>query len=41
MGFSVFVEMINLRLRKVSKPVQLHDRYAETAAVSPPGGRKT
>ena len=32
MGFSVFVEMINLRLRKVSKPVQLHDRYvAETA----------
>jgi predicted tellurium resistance membrane protein TerC len=29
MGFSVFVEMINLRLRKVSKqPVQLHDRYS-------------
>ena len=27
MGFSVFVEMINLRLRKVSQPVQLHDRY--------------
>jgi predicted tellurium resistance membrane protein TerC len=26
MGFSVFVEMINLRLRKAS-PVQLHDRY--------------
>src|SRR5919112_356619 len=26
MGFSVFVEMINLRLRKAA-PVQLHDRY--------------
>jgi predicted tellurium resistance membrane protein TerC len=32
MGFSVFVEMINLRLRKASKPVQLHDRYAEAPA---------
>src|SRR5688500_9579572 len=29
MGFSVFVEMINLRLRKVVKPVQLKERYAE------------
>ena len=28
MGFSVFVEMINLRLKKVSKPVVLHDRYS-------------
>jgi predicted tellurium resistance membrane protein TerC len=28
MGFSVFVEMINLRLRKVVKPVQLKERYA-------------
>jgi predicted tellurium resistance membrane protein TerC len=27
MGFSVFVEMINLRLRKVIHPVHLHDRY--------------
>ena len=27
MGFSVFVEMINLRLRRVTAPVQLHDRY--------------
>jgi len=27
MGFSVFVEMINLRLRKVTRPVQLHERY--------------
>ena len=29
MGFSVFVEMINLRLRKASKPVELHERYVE------------
>ena len=28
MGFSVFVEMINLRLRKATAPVQLHDRYS-------------
>ena len=28
MGFSVFVEMINLRLRKAA-PVQLHERYTE------------
>ena len=27
MGFSVFVEMINLRLRKVTVPVQLHERF--------------
>jgi predicted tellurium resistance membrane protein TerC len=27
MGFSVFVEMINLRLRKGPAPVQLHERY--------------
>jgi predicted tellurium resistance membrane protein TerC len=32
MGFSVFVEMINLRLRKVVKPVQLKERYAEKDA---------
>jgi predicted tellurium resistance membrane protein TerC len=31
MGFSVFVEMINLRLRKKSKPVELHERYSEEA----------
>jgi predicted tellurium resistance membrane protein TerC len=30
MGFSVFVEAINLRLRKVTQPVvHLHERYAE------------
>lgn len=28
MGFSVFVEMLNLRLRKTTDPVSLHDRYA-------------
>jgi predicted tellurium resistance membrane protein TerC len=27
MGFSVFVEMINMRIRKVGAPVQLHDRF--------------
>src|SRR5919112_3702679 len=37
MGFSVFVEMINLRLRRVTRPVQLHDRYA---AESRPGGAR-
>jgi predicted tellurium resistance membrane protein TerC len=28
MGFSVFVEILNMRLRKKSSPVQLHERYA-------------
>lgn len=28
MGFSVFVEFLNLRLRKRSDPVDLHERYA-------------
>ena len=27
MGFSVFVEMINLRVRRVAAPVQLHEPY--------------
>jgi predicted tellurium resistance membrane protein TerC len=36
MGFSVFVEMINLRLRKKTVPVDLHERYAPDAAASPP-----
>jgi predicted tellurium resistance membrane protein TerC len=31
MGFSVFVEMLNLRLRTVSDPVQLHSAYATVA----------
>ena len=29
MGFSVFVEMINLRVRKKSQPVELRRRYAD------------
>ena len=36
MGFSVFVEMINLRLRKAAKPVHLHDRYAPGDPAAPP-----
>ena len=31
MGFSVFVELLNLRLRKKSDPVDLHERYAPDA----------
>jgi hypothetical protein len=27
MGFSVFVEMINIRVRKKTEPVHLHARY--------------
>ena len=30
MGFSVFVEMINLRVRGAAKPVKLHQPYVET-----------
>ncbi|HEV7238719.1 MAG TPA: TerC family protein [Thermoanaerobaculia bacterium] len=29
MGFSVFVEMLNIRLKGASKPVKLHDDYHE------------
>jgi predicted tellurium resistance membrane protein TerC len=29
MGFSVFVEVINIRFRKVAAPVKLHDAYHE------------
>jgi predicted tellurium resistance membrane protein TerC len=29
MGFSIFVEMINLRIRKKSEPVHLHQSYTE------------
>jgi predicted tellurium resistance membrane protein TerC len=29
MGFSIFVEMINLRVRKKSEPVHLHQTYTE------------
>jgi predicted tellurium resistance membrane protein TerC len=39
MGFSVFVEMINLRLRKVTQPVHLHERYTpETPDAAAPHG---
>lgn len=31
MGFSVFVEMLNLRLRQKSTPVKLHEPYVATA----------
>ena len=30
MGFSVFVEMLNLRMRAQRKPVELRQRYAES-----------
>ena len=30
MGFSVFVEMVNLRVRKVTQPVRLHQAYVDT-----------
>jgi len=36
MAFSVFVELLNLRLRKVSDPVKLRERYAEEEAASEP-----
>jgi predicted tellurium resistance membrane protein TerC len=37
MGFSVFVEMINLRLRKVTAPVHLHERYTpDGESTTPP-----
>ena len=29
MGFSMFVEMINLRVRAKSAPVRLHTKYPE------------
>jgi predicted tellurium resistance membrane protein TerC len=35
MGFSVFVEAINLRVRRKSQPVQLHEAY-----VAEPAGRQ-
>lgn len=37
MGFSVFVEMLNIRWRKKRDPVHLHERYApDTAKATPP-----
>ncbi|HEX2643964.1 MAG TPA: hypothetical protein VHU81_13305, partial [Thermoanaerobaculia bacterium] len=41
MGFSVFVEMLNLRLRKGSaKPVALHQAYVKDAPKPAPGPRR-
>jgi predicted tellurium resistance membrane protein TerC len=34
MAFSVFVELLNLRLRKKGKPVNLHDAFHETDEAS-------
>ena len=34
MGFSVFVELLNLRLRRKSSPVQLHERYAPDSQIT-------
>jgi predicted tellurium resistance membrane protein TerC len=34
MGFSVFVEMLNLRLRKKSEPISLHERYIADVALA-------
>ena len=36
MGFSVFVEMINLRVRKNTQPVALHRRYTDSQKEPPP-----
>jgi predicted tellurium resistance membrane protein TerC len=43
MGFSVFVEFINIRLRRKSNPVQLHEAYvaAKPAASPRPKERQT
>ncbi|HET7746932.1 MAG TPA: TerC family protein [Vicinamibacteria bacterium] len=38
MAFSVFVEMLNIRLRKVSQPVDLHDPYKAAPPAAGPGG---
>ncbi len=40
MGFSVFVEMLNLRMRKVSDPVHLHSAYEPVRATRHPFTKK-
>jgi predicted tellurium resistance membrane protein TerC len=40
MGFSVFVEMINLRVRAISAPVQLHNAYATVETSNAPAAAK-
>ena len=40
MAFSVFVEMLNIRLRRKSKPVKLNESYVgEAAGVDVPAGQ--
>jgi predicted tellurium resistance membrane protein TerC len=38
MAFSIFVEMLNLRLRKTTKPVSLHEPYAQGVEEKQPEG---
>jgi predicted tellurium resistance membrane protein TerC len=38
MAFSVFVEMLNIRLRKVSRPVHLHQPYTDEAKAGEAAG---
>ena len=40
MGFSVFVEMINLRLRPKTVPVQLHEPYVAVPEARTPAPRE-
>jgi predicted tellurium resistance membrane protein TerC len=40
MGFSVFVEMLNLKMKKKSKPVHLHEPYVAGPAPAPGKPRK-
>jgi predicted tellurium resistance membrane protein TerC len=37
MGFSVFVELLNVRFRKTAKPVQLRDAYHDASKNEAPG----
>jgi len=41
MAFSVFVEMLNLRVRTKNEPVQLHSAYQTSGAGNPAKGRKS
>jgi predicted tellurium resistance membrane protein TerC len=34
MGFSVFVELLNIRLRRKTVPVDLHERYTPDAGAT-------
>jgi predicted tellurium resistance membrane protein TerC len=34
MAFSVFVELLNIRMRKKTEPVQLHNPYTDTGDVN-------